>query len=293
MKILVIGGTRFFGIPMITRLLDEGNDITVATRGITPDTYGNRVKRITLNIYDSASVKEALSGKVYDVVIDKMGYGSLDVRNILDSVECGRFIHMSTAGIYKLDHRNIQEQEFDGKCIPLKWCSRGDDEYDEVKRQAEAALCQKYAHLDWASVRCPYVLGKNDYTKRLLFYVDHIMKEIPMNIDNVDEQLCFANEEEMGIFLAYLADKDKVQGINACAKGTMSIREILTYVENKTGYLARINNDGEEAPYNGTLSNSLCTEKARRFGFEFKNLYEWVPELLDYYIECVRKERKS
>ena len=31
MNILVIGGTRFFGIPMVNELLTAGHDVTIAT----------------------------------------------------------------------------------------------------------------------------------------------------------------------------------------------------------------------------------------------------------------------
>lgn len=290
MNILVIGGTRFFGIPMVNKLLEDGHEVTLATRGLTEDSFGKQVQRIKLNIYDGDSVKAALAGKAYDVVIDKMGYGSLDVKNILDNVMCGKFIHMSTAGVYQLNHMDIREDEFDGSDISLKWCSRGEGEYDDVKRQAEAALCQKYLNLDWTSVRCPYVLGKNDYTNRLLFYIEHVMKEIPMNIDNLDEQLCFSEEKETGECLAFLVNRSYVKSLNVCAKGTMSIREILDYVEKRTGHLAKINLAGSRAPYNGTLSNSLLTKKAEDLGIIFGNIHDWMPELLDYYIDCIRRK---
>lgn len=45
MKILVIGGTRFFGIHMVNELLEKGHDVTIATRGISSDEYGDKVKR--------------------------------------------------------------------------------------------------------------------------------------------------------------------------------------------------------------------------------------------------------
>ena len=72
MKILVIGGTRFFGIHMVNELLAQGHDITIATRGKAADTYGNRVQRIILDRTNETSMKHALSGKRYDVVIDKI-----------------------------------------------------------------------------------------------------------------------------------------------------------------------------------------------------------------------------
>ena len=70
MKILVIGGTRFFGIHMVRALLEKGHDVTIATRGLTPDDFGDKVKRIIFQRTDEQSVKEALYGTHYDVVID-------------------------------------------------------------------------------------------------------------------------------------------------------------------------------------------------------------------------------
>lgn len=78
MKILVLGGTRFFGIPMINTLLDAGHDLTIATRGITSDVYGDKVKRVIFERTNAGSVKNALGGIHYDVVIDKIAYCSND-----------------------------------------------------------------------------------------------------------------------------------------------------------------------------------------------------------------------
>lgn len=46
MNILVIGGTRFFGIHMVNELLTAGYDVTIATRGKASDSFGDKVKRI-------------------------------------------------------------------------------------------------------------------------------------------------------------------------------------------------------------------------------------------------------
>ena len=48
MNILVIGGTRFFGIHMVNELLTAGYDVTIATRGKASDSFGDKVKRIFL-----------------------------------------------------------------------------------------------------------------------------------------------------------------------------------------------------------------------------------------------------
>ena len=92
MKILVLGGTRFFGIHMVNDLLDKGHDITIATRGRTPDSFDGRVERITFERTDPASVREALAGKHFDVIIDKIAYCSNDIRMLMDAADFDRYI---------------------------------------------------------------------------------------------------------------------------------------------------------------------------------------------------------
>ena len=45
-KVLVLGGTRFFGKHLVEVLLQAGHDVTIATRGVTEDSFGSAVKRI-------------------------------------------------------------------------------------------------------------------------------------------------------------------------------------------------------------------------------------------------------
>ena len=78
-KILVLGGTRFFGVPMVKRLA-QCHEVTIATRGITADSFGNSVSRIILERSDESSIREALKGAEFDVIIDKTAYSSNDVK---------------------------------------------------------------------------------------------------------------------------------------------------------------------------------------------------------------------
>lgn len=84
------------------------------------------------------------------------------------------------------------------------------------------------------------------------FYVEHTMKSISMNIDNLDYQMGYIRSNEAGKFLAFLVDKA-----------------------------------GEDAPYNGEQEYSINTEKANALGFRFSALHNWIYELLDYYIQMV------
>ena len=288
MNILVLGGTRFFGIHMVNKLLEQGHDVTIATRGNANDDFGDRVKRIVVERTSEESMRNALKGNHYDVIIDKIAYCSNDIKLVLDYADCNKYIYMSSASVYNPLHIDTQESDYDGHQSQLVWCDRTAFSYDEIKRQAENALCQKYSDTEWIAVRYPFVLGKDDYTNRLMFYVEHIVKSVPMFIDNMDSQLGLIKSDEAGEFIAHLVDKDVMGPINGCSEGTISVKEIVEYIEKRTGKKAIINTQGENAPYNGVPSYSLNTEKALRVGYRFSKLQDWIFDLIDYYIEICR-----
>ena len=289
MKILVIGGTRFFGIPMVNALLEQGHDVTIATRGNTDGGFGDKVSYIKVDRTNPESMKNAFTGKHFDVVIDKIAYCSNDIKYALDVLDCDRYIYMSTTAVYEPKHMNTVESDYNPTAKEVVWCNRGDFPYAEIKRQAENALYQVYPNQKAVAVRYPFVIGKDDYTKRLLFYVEHTMKGQPMYIDNIDCQMGFIDSREAGEFIAYLVDKDFTGAVNGCNTGTVSLREIIEYVERKCGVKAVIAADGDKAPYNGEPEYSINVDLAKAMGFEFSELKDWIWELVDYYIEVVKE----
>lgn len=290
MRILVLGGTRYFGIPMVKELLAREHDVTIATRGNAEDDFGDRVERIKVERTDADSMKKAFEGQYYDVVIDKIAYCSNDIKYAMDALSFDKYIYMSSTSVYEPKHLNTRETDFDGIHKKMEWCTRFDYPYEDIKRQAERALWQEYSDKKWIAVRYPFAIGKDDYTKRFRFYVEHIMKEIPMYIDNMDYQMGFIRSDEAGKFLAYLVDKDFTGAVNGSAYGTISLKEIIQYVEKKTEKKASLSESGEQAPYNGEPEYSINTEIAEGLGFQFSTLKDWVYDLLDYYIAEVENE---
>ena len=274
---------------MVNDLLDKGHDVTIATRGRTPDNFGGRVERIAFERTDPASVREALAGKHFDVIIDKIAYCSNDIRMLMDAADFDRYIYMSSTAVYDPKHVDTKEDEFDGLNVELVWCDRQDFPYEVIKRHAEYALWQKYADRKCVAVRYPFVIGEDDYTRRLLFYVEHAMKQIPMYIDNIDAQMGFIRSDEAGKFMSFLVDNELRGAVNGSSKGTISMREVLDYVEKKTGCHALLADDGDKAPYNGEIEYSINTDKAEALGFGFSDLKDWIYELIDYYIGLVRE----
>lgn len=279
MKILVLGGTRFFGIPMVKKLV-ECHEVTIATRGRTADSFGSSVSRIILDRSDESSIRQALKGFKYDVIIDKTAYSSNDVRRTLDNISCGKYILMSSSAVYANIRKNTPETDFDAALHSLKWCERADFSYDEVKRQAEACIAQHYSGQNYIAVRYPVVIGEHDYTKRLEFYVEHIMHGKPMNVNNMNSRISFIHETEAGEFLADLVGSDITGAVNGCCCGDISQAEIIAYIEHKTGKNAIIERSGDDAPYNGYPEfSTLNTAKA---AYPFTEVHERFSETIDH-----------
>ena len=284
MKILVLGGTRFFGIRMVQDFLKMGNEVAIGTRGLSKDPFGEQVKRIALDRSNGESLRQALQGKRFDLVIDKIAYCSNDIKRLLDFIDCQKYIYMSTTAVYAPKKINLVEEDFDPLAMDLVWCERKDFPYGQVKMQAEAAIAQKYPGQKYIAVRYPVVLGKDDYTKRLLFYAEHVARSVPMYIDNLDAQMSFIRSDEAGAFMAFLADKNFCGAVNGASKGTVSLREIIEFLEKKTGKKALLSADGEAAPYNGESEFSVNTDKAKALGFEFSDVNDWIYDLLEYFL---------
>lgn len=285
MKVLVLGGTRFFGVHMVNSLLRKGYNITIATRGKTKDMFEDKVERIIIERTSPDSLNEVIGKRYFDVVCDNLAYCSNDVKVLLDSLQCGRYVMMSSASVYTNQHLQTVESEFDPLLYPLKWCSRQDYSYEEIKRQAESALFQKYSHFKSVAVRFPFVIGEDDYTQRLYFYVEQIIKGNAMKIDNLNEQIGFINSAEAGNFLAWVAEQKFIGSINGNNIGTISLQEIINYVEQKAKKKAIYSSEGLNGTYNGQKSFDLDVIRAKNLGYCFTELNKSIYKLLDKYID--------
>lgn len=283
MNVLVLGGTRFMGRHLIAELLRKGHRVTMATRGNAVDDFGDAVNRLRFDRTDEESILSVFCGMHFDVVFDSLAYCSRDVKILLDHLSCSRYVMVSTTAVYR-KHINTVESDFDPLAEPVIWCDRTVFPYAEMKRQAERALFSEYGDRNFVAVRFPFVIGPDDYTKRLRFYVEHVLNGKPVYTENYDAQMGFVRSDEAGRFLAFFAENDFVGAVNGASCGTVSIKELSEYVKGKCGKELIISEDGDVAPYNGEAPYSINTELASSLGFAFTPLQEWFWQLVDHYL---------
>lgn len=292
-NVLIIGGTLFMGVQLVNSLLSRGNNVTIATRGKHSDSFGDNVNRVILDISKPQTVAASLKGKHYDVVFHNLAYCSNYVRNLLSNVTCDRYIQLSSFEVYTDQHMDLKEEDFDSKKMPLEWneMSAG---YIKGKQQAECAVLQEYKNISGVVIRIPYVTK----TERLYYYCNCIVQGIAMNIDDINRCLTFVRDSDVGEFLPWIAAQNFTGAINFSAMGYVSIKDILSYIEKKTGRKALIDiKNGMESPFHvfDEKSFSCNLDKVKQLGFEPVQLDSWFWSLMDEYIEralksAIRKE---
>ncbi|MGM9923155.1 MAG: NAD-dependent epimerase/dehydratase family protein [Bacillus sp. (in: firmicutes)] len=286
-KILVFGGTRFFGKALVEQLLEAGHEVTIATRGLASDPFGERVDRWKVDRRDRGSLQSHLHGQSFDVVFDNICYGPDDAKMMVEELEgkVGRYVLTSSKAVYDKG-LNMAESEFDPYHYDIVYGPYTDFSYAEGKRLAEAVLFQQEA-FPVVAVRFPVVLGSDDYTNRLRFYCDSILHGKPIAV--VEGEIDFVLAREAGRFLMFIGETDFQGPINACSDGAVTTSEIIQLIELRAGREAILSSDGEETPYNPYMNMTTSNAKAVELGFSFEKTKEYLPFLIDQYIKEAKK----
>lgn len=284
-KVLILGGTRFFGKRLVDHLLWEGqSEITIATRGNTDPGFPDEVRRIKLDREDPQSLAAAAQSDHWDVVYDNICYSPNDATSACEAFKgrTRRYVLTSTLSVYGDPRPGFTETDFDPYTYPVQPGGRDDFSYGEGKRLAEAVFFQQ-ADFPVAAMRIPIVLGIDDYTKRLHFHVEHVQKGKPIGIPNKDAEIAFINSTEAARFLAWLGKHSLTGPVNAASKGTITLSAMMNLIETVTGMQAQIlTRTGPEdmSPFGVAQSWFMDTTKAEQEGYSFEALMDWFPGLV-------------
>lgn len=187
MKVLVFGGTRFIGRAIVARLLREGHQVTLLNRGLSPDPFGTRVRRVIGDRRKVETLENAVRKGEYDVVVDINAYHESETANVIARFKnrIGHLIHISTAAVYLIREGlfpPFRESDFHGRLLPKQPGNESSWLYAYHKRRCEEALNRAWEEdrLAFTSLRLPMVVGAHDYTRRADAYLERIMSGGPL-----------------------------------------------------------------------------------------------------------------
>lgn len=280
---LIFGGTRYFGKTLVEALLSQGVEVTVATRGLAADPFGEKVRRIKVDREDPKALGGALGGAGWDVVYDQICYSSTDARSACEALRgrAGHYVFTSSQSAYATSGLQ-KEEHFDPCKHPLRMGGRADFDYGEGKRQAEAAFFQ-LAAFPVTAVRFPFVLGPDDYTGRLKFHVERVQQGRTIVAPNLESLTSIVCSSEAGAFLAWLFESRLAGPVNACSPRPIAFGRLIALIERGVGRKAIVVPQGQpedQSPYGEETSNYMDAAKAQAAGFSFSDWEIWLPGLI-------------
>ncbi len=285
MNVLIMGGTTFFGKRLVTHLLDEGCQVTIATRGRTPDSFGDRVARLRFDRTSLSSMEAVFSASRYDTVFDQIGFAPDDVADAcrVFAGKIGHYVFTSSNAVYAFPGSRLIEEAFDPMSISPGSGRKTKLGYSEGKKRAEAYLFQ-HASFPVAAARFPIVLGPDDPTARVQFHVERVMQRKPIVVRRPCGRLTYVEANDAGRFLVWLGLTGRVGPYNGASTYALDAAEMVERIAQVLGQAPKLVPRGrklDHSPYWYSEDDwTLDMAKTEREGFHFTPFDEWFPEVV-------------
>ncbi|MFC8275666.1 NAD-dependent epimerase/dehydratase family protein [Streptomyces sp. NPDC057271] len=290
MNVLIIGGNRYFGKRLTSRLLESGHGVTILNRGSSEVPMG--VDHLIADRNDEAALESALGDRVFDVVVDQVCYTPRQAaiaRRVLGP-RTRRYVMTSTVEVYEYENSPgpVREEAVDPRTVTvdpdLPWDETEflDAHYGEGKRQAEAVLAAGPA-FPYAAVRVAHVLGgDDDFTGRVDHYADRIRVGEPICVPTENHPATYVYVEEIAEFLAWAAEASFTGPVNAHSHGPLTTADICAEIERRIGGRTVFQEVevGEVSPFSFARSYGMDNSRATALGFSFSHSTEWLGQAL-------------
>lgn len=287
-QILVIGGNRFFGKRLIEKLLTHGDQVTVLNRGHLDDGFGDLVSRIVCDRDDIEKLKSSVQHKNWDLVYDQVCFDAHQARAACEIffANTKKYIFTSTQSVYQ-PGQNLLESVFDPKTHTYDKILTREEDYGEAKRQCEAVFFSQDT-MPVVAVRFPIVMGPDDYTERLKFYVDKIKNGEPVYFPNIDARMSFVHAQDAADGLFLLGNIDFTGSVNMASKNPMRLKNLVELIEKTVGKKAIIHSQAltpdEKSPYGLEEDWFMNIDRAYSLGFAPKEIAEWIVAVIKNYL---------
>jgi nucleoside-diphosphate-sugar epimerase len=284
LEICVVGGSRFFGARLVSRLVDAGHRVTVLNRGLAADSHGDRVQRLRADANDETALRAAVAGHRFDVVVHQMIYtphAALAAAAAFAG-HAERLIMTSTIEVYAgaaSPPGGWAESDLDPATIARgsleRWLEPAFAEanYGLGKCEAESALVAA-AGMPVTIVRVGHVLGAGEFTGRLDWFVERARRGIPVADGAVSS---FVHVDDIARFFAWLVEHPIDGAVNAAAQPPLAPAEIAAAVAPPSAHASA--GDAERSPFHFEHPFVMSTERALAAGFRFRPSQEWLPQL--------------
>ena len=303
MNVLIIGGTRYMGRITVQRLLEQGDRLTVFSRGSTKPDWWDEVAHVQGDRNDYEDFRKKLKGMSFDAVIDTQAYRREDVESAVETLKgnVGRYLFVSTGSVYldgKLDfstHCPFKETDVNWESLDYTY-PEGEDPYGVGKRHCEKWL-QENSGVPYTIVRIPAVMGWDDPTGRMWWWVQRALDGGGVIIPSENRAMfrTLYSGDAAKNFIRALKSPDAINHIYHIAmQEIMTIERWAKLIWRVAGhecevfYISNEVNQKSLNDYLPPLSRPLpyihdLSEAERDFGFATTPVEEWIQTTVDWY----------
>nr|WP_295898997.1 NAD-dependent epimerase/dehydratase family protein [uncultured Bdellovibrio sp.] len=283
MKVLVIGGTRYFGKRLVHSLINEGHEIWVVSRGQVEDDFGAKVHRLKADRNNKADLAKAVERLKFDVVVDQVCMNAEQAKAAVEifAEKTPFYVMTSTMSVYNWG-ANLREEEVNPFMYHAQTPKNPMEEYAEGKRSAENVFANQN-FFKWAFARFPVVVGEDDYTLRLHNQVKRVKEGSPIYYPNLEARFSFITSEDAARSLLWLVHGRREGIFNFASEDVLKLGELVGMIEKMTGKKAHLLKEPSEeawSPFGIPSDWFMNVDKAKSEGFQAKPLKEWMGPLL-------------
>eukprot|EP00930_Biecheleria_cincta_P004653 TRINITY_DN105574_c0_g1_i1.p1 TRINITY_DN105574_c0_g1~~TRINITY_DN105574_c0_g1_i1.p1 ORF type:complete len:447 (-),score=101.89 TRINITY_DN105574_c0_g1_i1:107-1447(-) len=220
-RVLIMGGTRFIGCYLVSKLMELGHEVVLVNRGKTnggkperlpgmsDSDYNKMLEGVSVLVADRKEpeqMKAAITaaGK-FDIVFDNNVRKLAEVQPLVEAIEasggCEQFILMSSAGVYGPTD-----------VLPLSETNPGDPN----SRHKEKLSCENYLQqkgLNWTSIRPTYIYGPLNYNPVERYFFDRVARGRPVCVPYDGKYITqLGHCEDLADFMAKCIGNPNVKG---------------------------------------------------------------------------------
>ena len=282
-EVLVFGGTRFFGQKAGDLLLEKDYKVTIATRGNSSHSFGDKVNHIIVDRSDKnhPGWKE-IASKQWEAIFDNICFTKEDARVAIDHLEgkTNYYLLTSTLAVYAGAKEGYQETDFEPQTYVID--SEKEVDYGEGKRQAEAVLTQE-SSFNLGILRIPIVLDDDDYTERLHYYVEKALNNEEIVLNNPDAKVSFIKGSDAAGVITWMIENQKAEIFNASATDALTVEELMGWIGEGIGTELKVIYRPEEtkpSPFSLQHNSYLLPDQVINAGFDLPSLSSWLKPLI-------------
>lgn len=283
MKILILGGNRFFGKKLAHTMVKQGHYVTLLNRGKMDDGLGNQVQRIQVDRKNTQQLKEKIGHSTWDLIYDQICFEAPDAQAAIEIFKnkTDHYIFTSSQSVYDAGP-HLKENLFSPEEYSFVKVASASTHYAEAKKQCEAVFAKSMLP-NISIVRFPIVLGQDDYTQRLNFHIQSVKAEKPIYFPNKNAKISFINSDDAAASLEFIGRHSPCGTINVCAPHPIDLDELMKEIEKSTQkkvIYADTPIESQHSPFGIEKDWWMNTDKLKKLGFEASPISHWLPQLI-------------